>query len=120
MPCYHSCKYCSHYGDKRHHFCTSCNLKNNYPIPKYFLKNSTIKGIKNINYKKSKQKQTFYRGNNNKMKNANSSAYIPLFNNKKDLINLFCIKKILMSENKSSSDKRKRTSNSHIEKWTKF
>ena len=85
------------------------------------MKNSTIKEIKNINYKKSKQKQTFYRSNNNKMKNANSSAYIPLFNNKKDLTNLFCIKKILMSENKSSSDKRKRTSNSPIlEKWTKF
>ena len=80
-------------------------------LKKYFLKNSTIKGIKNINYKKSKQKQTFYRGNNNKMKNANSSAYIPLFNNKKDLTNLFCIKKILMSGNRSSSAKRKRTSN---------
>ena len=93
IPCYHSCKYFTHYDDKRHHFCTSYNLKNNYPIPKYFLKNSTIKGIKDINYKKSKQKQTFYRSNNNKMKNANSSAYIPLFNNKKDLINLFCIKK---------------------------
>ena len=80
-------------------------------LKKYFLKNSTIKGIKNINYKKPKQKQTFYRGNNNKIKNANSSAYIPLFNNKKDLTNLFCIKKILMSGNRSSSAKRKRTSN---------
>ena len=86
-------------------------------LKKYFLKNSTIKGIKNINYKKSKQKtktkQTYYRINNNKMNIANSSAYMPLFNNKKDLTNLFSIKKILMSGNRSSSAKRKRTSNNH-------
>ena len=63
------------------------------------MKNSTIKEIKNINYKKSKQKQNFYPSNNNKMKNANSSAYIPLFNNKKDLTNLIYIKKILINWN---------------------
>ena len=63
------------------------------------MKNSTIKGIKNINYKKSNQKQTFYPSNNNKMKNANSSAYIPLFNNKKDLTNLIYIKTILINWN---------------------
>ena len=79
-------------------------------LKKYFLKNSTIKGIKNINYKKQKNKQTYYRINN-KMNIANSSAYMPLFNNKKDLTNLFSIKKILMSGNRSSSAKRKRTSN---------
>ena len=79
-------------------------------LKKYFLKNSTIKGIKNINYKKPKTKQTYYRINN-KMNIANSSAYMPLFNNKKDLTNLFSIKKILMSGNRSSSAKRKRTSN---------
>ena len=33
------------------------------------------------------------------------------FNNKKDLTNLFSIKKILMSGNRSSSAKRKRTTN---------
>ena len=82
-------------------------------LKKFFLRNSTIKGIKNINYKKSKpkSKQTYYRINNNKMNKANSSAYIPLFNNKKELTNLFSIKKILMSGNRSSSAKRKRTSN---------
>ena len=82
-------------------------------LKRYFLKNSTIKGIKNINYKKpkQKQKQTYYRVNENKMNIANSSAYIPFFNNKKDLTNLFSIKKILMSGNRSSSAKRKRTSN---------
>ena len=82
-------------------------------LKRYFLKNSTIKGIKNINYKKPKQKpkQTYYRVNDNKMNIANSSAYIPFFNNKKDLTNLFSIKKILMSGNRSSSAKRKRTSN---------
>ena len=84
-------------------------------LKKYFLKNSTIKGIKNINYKKSKpkSKQTYYRINNNKMNIVNSSAYMPLFNTKKDLTNLFSIKKILMSGNRSSSAKRKRTSNNH-------
>ena len=82
-------------------------------LKKYFLKNSTIKGIKNINYKKTKQKQTYYRINNSRMSVANSSAYVPFFNNKKDLTNLFCIKKILLSGNRSSSAKRKRTSNNH-------
>ena len=82
-------------------------------LKKYFLKNSTIKGIKNINYKKAKQKQTYYRINNSKMSVVNSSAYVPFFNNKKDLTNLFCIKKILLSGNRSSSAKRKRTSNNH-------
>ena len=77
------------------------------------LKNSTIKGIKNINYKKTKQKQTYYRINNSRMSVVNSSAYVPFFNNKKDLTNLFCIKKILLSGNRSSSAKRKRTSNNH-------
>ena len=78
-------------------------------LKKYFFKNSTIKGIKNINYKKPKQ--TYYRINNYKMSIANSSAYMPLFNTKKDLNNLFSIKKILMSGNRSSSAKRKRTCN---------
>ena len=78
-------------------------------LKKYFFKNSTIKGIKNINYKKSKQ--TYYRINNYKLNAANSSAYMPLFNTKKDLNNLFSIKKILMNGNRSSSAKRKRTSN---------
>jgi len=82
-------------------------------LKKYFLKNSTIKGIKNINYKKTKQKQTYYRINNSRMSVVNSSAYVPFFNNKKDLTNLFCIKKILLSGNRSSSAKRKRTSNNH-------
>ena len=84
-------------------------------LKRYFLKNSTIKGIKNINYKKpkQKQKQTYYRVNENKMNIANSSAYIPFFNNKKDLTNLFSIKKILMSGNRSSSAKRKRTTNNN-------
>ena len=82
-------------------------------LKKYFLKNSTIKGIKNINYKKTKQKQTYYRINNSRMSVMNSSAYVPFFNNKKDLTNLFCIKKILLSGNRSSSAKRKRTSNNH-------
>ena len=80
-------------------------------LKKYFLKNSTIRGIKNINYRKSKKKKTYYRINNNKMSMANSSAYMPFFNNKKDLTNLFSIKKILMSGNRSSSAKRKRTTN---------
>ena len=78
-------------------------------LKKYFFKNSTIKGIKNINYKKPKQ--TYYRINNYKLNAANSSAYMPLFNTKKDLNNLFSIKKILMNGNRSSSAKRKRTSN---------
>jgi len=82
-------------------------------LKKYFLKNSTIKGIKNINYKKTKQKQTYYRINNSRMSVVNSSAYVPFFNNKRDLTNLFCIKKILLSGNRSSSAKRKRTSNNH-------
>ena len=42
-------------------------------LKKYFLKNSTIKGIKNINYKKTKQKQTYYRINNSRMSVVNSS-----------------------------------------------
>ena len=31
--CYHSCKYCSQFGDKINHYCISCNLNNNYSIP---------------------------------------------------------------------------------------
>ena len=31
-PCYSSCKYCYKDGDKYNHFCSSCNLKNNYSI----------------------------------------------------------------------------------------
>ena len=33
MPCYPSCKNCDRYGNKKNHFCTSCNSKNEYPIP---------------------------------------------------------------------------------------
>ena len=83
-------------------------------LKKYFLKSSTIKGIKNLHYykkSKPKKKPTYYRVNNSKMNMANSSAYMPLFNTKKDLTNLFSIKKILMNGNRSSSAKRKRTSN---------
>ena len=35
MPCYHTCKYCDHYGNKKNHFCTSCNSKNGFPIPMF-------------------------------------------------------------------------------------
>ena len=32
-PCYHSCKYCLKEGEKKNHYCLSCNDNNNYPIP---------------------------------------------------------------------------------------
>ena len=33
MPCYPSCKYCDRIGNKRNHYCTSCNLRNTYVMP---------------------------------------------------------------------------------------
>ena len=33
MPCYSSCKYCIGDGNKRNHFCTSCNSMNTFPYP---------------------------------------------------------------------------------------
>ena len=33
LPCYKSCKYCLHDGDKYNHYCTSCNILNTNSIP---------------------------------------------------------------------------------------
>ena len=32
-PCYPSCEFCDHYGNKLNHFCISCNYKNSYKLP---------------------------------------------------------------------------------------
>ena len=41
MPCYPSCKSCDRTGNKTNHYCTSCNSRNSYIIPKENNENFT-------------------------------------------------------------------------------
>ena len=85
-------------------------------LKKYFSGNRTIKSSKNFNNNKIKISHLPINGNN-KINIINSSAYIPLFNNKRNLNNLGSMKRMLgvgsIQSSRSFSTKKKRFSHNN-------